>query len=67
LQLTADGAILLFSSAGHVGEVMHIVVTNVVLQEHLKIKKKHREDIVKPKREKRIIGKQKTAVDTALP
>ncbi len=46
---------------------MHIVVMNVVLQEHLKIKEKHREDIAKPKREKRITGKQKIAVDTALP
>ncbi len=46
---------------------MHIAVVNVVLQEHLKIKGKHREDIAKPKREKRITGKQKTAVDTVLP
>jgi hypothetical protein len=67
LRLTADGVIFLFSSAGHVGEVMHIVVMNVVLQEHLKIKEKHREDIAKPQREKRITGKQKTVVDTVLP
>jgi len=62
--LTANGVIFLFSSAGHAGGAMHIVVMHAVLLENLKIEERHKEDIARLKKEKRITGRQKTAVDT---
>jgi hypothetical protein len=61
--LTVDGVILLFSSAGPAGEAMRIVVMHVVLLESLKIEERHKGGTAKPKKEKRITGKQKTVVD----
>ena len=43
---------------------MHIVVMHAVLLENLKIEERHKEDIARLKKEKRITGRQKTAVDT---
>jgi len=65
--LTADGVIFLFSSAGHAGEATHIALMPAALLESLKTEEKHREDIARPKKEKRITGKQKIDVDTAKP
>ena len=59
--------IFLFTYAVRAGEAMHIVVMLVVLLGSLKIKGRRKEDTVKPKREKRITGKQKIDVDTAEP
>jgi len=62
--LTANGVISLFSSAGRAGEVMHIALMHAALLENLKIEERRREDIARLKKEKRITGRQKTAVDT---
>jgi hypothetical protein len=56
--------IFLFFSAESAGEAMYIVVMLVVRLGTLKTKERHREDTARPKREKRIIGKQKIVVDT---
>jgi len=61
--LTVDGVIFLFPFAGRAGEVMRIVVMHVARLENLKIKERHKEGTARPKRGKRITGKQKTAVD----
>ena len=42
---------------------MPIVVIHAELPETLKTEEKHKENIARPKKEKRITGKQKTAVD----
>jgi len=64
LRSIADGVIFHFLFAGRVGEVMPIVVIHAELPETLRTEAKHRENIVRPKKEKRIIGSQKIVVDT---
>jgi len=64
LRLIADGVIFHFLFVGRVGEVMPIVVIHAELPETLRTEVKHREDIARPKKEKRTTGSQKTVVDT---
>jgi len=59
--LNADGVISIFVSAAVAGEDRPIAAMHVVLPAALKTNEKPRENIAGPRKEKRTIGRRKTA------